>query len=233
MKRANINWPERFVQAHASAHDPRLRQYYAEGMVGPDALLSQTPFVALDFETTGLNPEEDDIVSVGLVPFTLQRILIREAREWLVKPNQPLEEESIVIHGITHTQLRSAPDFDIILEPLLQALAGCVVVVHHRAIERQFMHQALMQRITETLQFPVVDTLEIEHQALLRRQGLIGRLLRRPRESVRLADCRRRYSLPYYKAHHALTDAIATAELFQAQVSYHYRNDTRIGDVWL
>lgn len=233
MSQPSKNWAGYFVNAHASAHDSRLRDYYAEGMVNNDCLLSHTPFAALDFETTGLNPVEDDIISIGLVPFTLKRIQLSQSAEWLVKPNQPLEEESVVIHGITHDEVRRAPDLDTILQPLLAALAGRVVVVHHRAIERQFIHHALMQRIEETLDFPVIDTMEIEQQALLRRQGLIGRLLRRPTGSVRLHDCRRRYSLPYYKAHHALTDAIATAELFQAQAAYHYRDDARIGDVWL
>lgn len=233
MKRRKINWPEHFVQAHTTAQDNRLRDYYAEGMIGADCLLSQTPFVALDFETTGLNPEQDDIISIGLVPFSLQRIQISGAHEWLVKPNQPMESDSVVIHGITHDEVRSAPDFGEILQPLLNALAGRVVVVHHQAIERQFMHHALMERIQESLEFPVIDTMEIEHQALLRRQGLIGRILKRPTGSVRLSDCRRRYALPYYQVHHALTDAVATAELFQAQVRYHYRDDARIGDLWV
>ncbi|WP_419810197.1 3'-5' exonuclease [Bacterioplanoides sp.] len=233
MSKKTKNWADFFVQANANAKDSRLRDYYAQGMVADDCLLSQTPFVALDFETTGLNPEEDDIISIGLVPFTLKRIQLNQSAEWLVKPNQPLEEESVVIHGITHNEVRRAPVLDKILEPLLTALAGRVVVVHHRAIECQFIHHALMQRIQETLEFPVVDTMEVEKQALSHRQGLVGRMLKRPTGSVRLHDCRRRYSLPYYKAHQALTDAIATAELFQAQAAYHFRDDTRIGDVWL
>ena len=231
-KRTTLNWPKRFVELHSHANDPRLRQYYAEGSVAADCLLHQAPLVALDFETTGLDPQQDDIVSIGLVPFSLQRIRIQEAQEWLVKPNQPLEQQSVVIHGITHNEVKSAPDLNIIIEPLLQALAGCIVVVHYRTIERQFIHHALMQRIQESLEFPVIDTMDIEQQALLRRQGLIGRVLRRPLESLRLSDCRRRYSLPFYSVHHALTDAVATAELFQAQVSYHYRDDVRVGDLW-
>jgi len=226
-----INWPEKFASSQAT--DPRLKKYFSAGMVSGDTQLADTPLVALDFETTGLNPEQDDIVSVGLVPFTLQRIQLNRSAEWLVKPTQPLTEDSVVIHNITHDEVHTAPDLEKILEPLLQALAGKVVVVHHRTIEREFMHHALMQRIQESLEFPVIDTMEVEIQALKQRQGLIGRLLKQPLDSVRLWDCRRRYSLPCYSPHHALTDAIATAELFQAQAAYHLRCDTRIGDIWL
>ncbi len=33
--------------------------------------------------------------------------------------------------------------------------------------------------------------------------------------------------------HHALTDALATAELLQAQIAYHFDPDTPISEVWL
>lgn len=232
-----LDWEQRYTELYTQAQDERLRHFYAKGMIQEDCLLDRTPFVALDLETTGLTPEQDDIVSVGLVPFSLQRIALRDAKEWLVKPQQPLPEESVIIHGITHDEVHQAPDFEQILEPVLEALAGRVVVVHCRSIERQFIHHALMSRIGESLDFPVVDTMELERQALLRREGVLGRtlgrLMRRPMESLRLADCRRRYSLPFYQAHHALTDAIATAELLQAQLRHHYRDDARIGDVWM
>ncbi|HAS3970887.1 TPA: 3'-5' exonuclease, partial [Vibrio cholerae] len=39
--------------------------------------------------------------------------------------------------------------------------------------------------------------------------------------------------LPPYSPHHALTDAIATAELFQAQCAYHLPPHTAIQSLWL
>ncbi|GGY45834.1 3'-5' exonuclease [Bacterioplanes sanyensis] len=227
------DWPERFQQLETAAFDIRLQRYYGAGMVSADTPIGETPLVALDFETTGLDASQDAIVSIGLVPFSRQRVFLREANEWLVKPEQPLEEESVVIHGITHSKIRAAPDLELILEPVLEALAGKVVVVHHRAIERSFFSQALLSRIQEDIQFPVIDTMELEYRALRQRQGLIGRLLRRPLGSLRLGDCRQRYSLPYYPPHRALSDAIATAELLLAQLSYQYREDVPVGELWL
>jgi DNA polymerase-3 subunit epsilon len=51
--------------------------------------------------------------------------------------------------------------------------------------------------------------------------------------SIRLADSRIRYGLPHYASHNALIDAIATAELLQAQIHHHFSPDTPIGDLWL
>jgi len=50
--------------------------------------------------------------------------------------------------------------------------------------------------------------------------------------SIRLDDSRQRYGLPTYSAHHAKVDAMATAELFLAQVARHYSPTTAIGQLW-
>jgi DNA polymerase-3 subunit epsilon len=51
--------------------------------------------------------------------------------------------------------------------------------------------------------------------------------------SIRLADSRTRYGLPHYSSHHAKLDAMATAELFQAQMARHLTPDTPVSDLWI
>ncbi|MCV5689194.1 3'-5' exonuclease, partial [Escherichia coli] len=63
--------------------------------------------------------------------------------------------------------------------------------------------------------------------------SLWERLKGKKPESVRLAQSRRRYGLPDYTPHHALTDAIATAELLQAQIAHHYSEEQPIREFWL
>jgi len=38
--------------------------------------------------------------------------------------------------------------------------------------------------------------------------------------------------LPRYRLHHALTDALATAELLQAQVAHRFTPDTPLSALW-
>lgn len=228
-----LDWSARFAQLREIARDPRLRDYYGAGMVGPQTPVSEVPFVAMDFETTGLNPQRHAIVSIGIVPFTLQRIALPQSRHWLVQPQLPLSRSSVTIHHITDSDLTQAPDLSDILSDLLQALAGRVVVVHHRTIERGFLDAALRVRLSKGIEFPVVDTMAIEAQ---RHRGhslrLWHRLLGRRPVSIRLADSRERYHLPYYPPHHALLDALASAELLQAQIAHHYDADMPIGQLW-
>ncbi|MFY0664843.1 MAG: 3'-5' exonuclease [Natronospirillum sp.] len=227
------DWAERFSELHDHTHHDRLRAFYGVGVVSGDTPLAEVPFVALDFETTGLNPERDGIVSIGLVPMTLARIQCSAARHWVVNPRRVLQDESVVIHGITHSDIAEAPDLMDILDELLTALAGRIVVVHHHRIERQFLDAALKVRINEGIQFPVVDTMELEGRLHRQRPpSFWDKLLRRPQPSIRLADSRTRYHLPYYQPHHALTDALASAELLQAQIAHHYTPDTPIKSLW-
>jgi len=215
----------------ADVQDVRLKRFFQKGVCDPDTPVSRVPFVALDFETTGLHPDSDDIVSIGLVPFTVSAITCSDARYWLLKPRQPLED-SATIHGITHSDVKSAPDLAKIFEDLLEVLAGTVVVAHCLDIERNFLHSALVERLGEGVCFPMIDTMAIESEKQAKSSGLLTRLLGRSVPSIRLVDARQRYGLPLYQSHHALTDALATAELFIAQLAHHYSPDVPVKTLW-
>ena len=228
-----VDWVQLYKQRLNSAKDERLQSFYSAGTFAPDTPIKSIPFVAVDFETTGFDPKRDGIVSIGLVPFDLQRIHCKGAKHWIVRPRTTLDKESVVVHGITHSDIKSAPDLMRIVEYLLKALEGRIVVVHHRGIERPFLNAALEKRMNEGIVFPVVDTMELEarlHRAkpLTLWQRFRGQSL----PSIRLVDSRERYHLPYYRQHHALTDALATAELFLAQMSHRFSEDTPISELW-
>jgi DNA polymerase-3 subunit epsilon len=231
------DWPSVFRRLQAETTAPLLRNFYARGTVSGDTPVADVPFVSLDLETTGMNAEHHGIVSIGLVPFTLARIQCPASRYWVLRPRRPLSEESIAIHRITHENLRRAPDLGEILPELLDALAGRVGVVHYRGLERPFLRRAVRDRLGEGLEFPVVDTMDLE--ARIHRGWkaspvvrFLADLVGRHPQSLRLAQSRARYNLPLYGAHHALTDALASAELLQAQIAYRFSPQTPIREIW-
>lgn len=227
-----VDWSMRFDQWQLEARDARLQSFYGGGMLQADTPIVNVPMLAMDFETTGMQPDTDRIISIGIVTFTLARILCRESAYWVLNPGRPLNAESVVIHSITHEEVAEAPALDSILERLLSAMTGRVVVVHYRHIERDFLARALWQRLGEGIDFPVIDTMALEKRILLQEQNSWQRWLKRPLPSLRLGDCRERYNLPHYQPHHALTDALATAELLQAQIAWHFGGQTPVGDLW-
>ncbi|MCL7743965.1 3'-5' exonuclease [Guyparkeria hydrothermalis] len=226
-------WPRYFADRASRSQDPALRAFYEAGMPDPDTPIGEVEMVALDFETTGMDVHQHAIVSVGLVPFTLQRIRPAQGHYWVVRPPRPLDEASIRFHRITHAEVSTAPELDTILDRLLSLLAGKVVVVHYQGIERPFLDAAVLDRRGERCLFPLIDTMNLEARQV--RQGWWRRvqtLLGVPQTSIRLGDSRARYGLPSYSAHHAKLDALATAELLQAQVAKHHSPETPLGDLW-
>lgn len=228
------DWRERYEILEKKARDPRLKRFYEAGVAAADTPICDVPMLSLDFETTGLDPELHGIVSVGCMPMTLARINNSAAKFWVAKPRRPLLETSVVIHGITHSQIETAPDFLDIADQLLEEMAGRVMVVHYRGIERPFFHEALMNRIGEGIEFPVIDTMELEARLHRYQSRSFWRRFRGVKPvSIRLADSRTRYNLPWYRPHDAVIDALGTAELLQAQVAHHYSPETPVHELWV
>ncbi|MCE9665233.1 3'-5' exonuclease [Halomonas sp. M5N1S17] len=233
LQRSPPGWTEFLAARAGEASQPELGRYFAAGCPAPDTPIGEAPLVALDLETTGLDARRHDIVSIGLVPFTLGRIRWAERRYWVVRPTRPLSSESITFHRITHSEIAEAPDLAAVLPELLEAMAGRLAVVHFRHIERPFLDEATRSRLGEGLRFPVIDTMSLEaRRHRLSLWARFRRWMRRPPVSIRLSDSRARYGLPTYQGHHALLDALATAELLQAQIATHYRSQVTVGELW-
>ena len=224
-----FDWPNMFSKWAEEAPEGALKRYYQAGVVDINTPLHSLPMVALDLETTGLDALQDEIISIGLVPFDHSIIRCQGAQYWIAKPNKDLHPESVTIHEITDSELAGAPPVSAILDKVLEALIGKVVVVHCLAIERQFLLEAALKVYGYPLYFPMLDTMAIERKVL--HKPWWQRFGKAP--SLRLDACRQNYRLPRYKAHHALTDALSSAELLQAQFSYHFDKSKPISDYWL
>lgn len=227
-------WPEYIARRADEARDERLRRFFQAGVPDPDQPLRDVRLLALDLETTGMDVNRHGIVSIGMVPFTISRIHGGQSWYQVVRPRRMLREESVLIHHITHSEIAQAPDLNDVLGEVLNHLTGYLPVVHYHPIERRFLNEAVKLRLGESLLFPMIDTMVLE--ARWQRQSFRARLnkwLGGQPWSIRLHESRERYNLPFYHGHHALTDALATAELFQAQVAHRFSADTPVGKLWV
>lgn len=233
--RANARaWPDYAAYCAHTSGVPKLAAFHSEGYPSPRTPIRDVPLVAMDIETTGLDASADAIVSVALVPFTLRRIRLAERHYWIVRPpSDALSNQSVVLHHITHSDIEQAPDLSTVLDDLLATLAGRIAVVHYRNMERYFLDAAICERLGEGLLFPVIDTMGLEAERYrFSLRSRLGQWFGRAPVSIRLGASRQRYGLPVYQGHHALRDAIATAELFQAQIAWRYRPETPLERLW-
>lgn len=185
-----------------------------------------TELVALDLEATGLNPQQDQMVSVGLVQISDMSIHLDSALHQLIRTEGPMPEGSAVIHQVTDDQAASGLPLREVLPIILQRLTGHVLVAHHAWVEQSFLSLACERLYGAPLVLPTICT-----QALAQR--LMGNRNQFAQHSnLRLFNLRHYYGLPRYKAHNALSDALATAELFLALAADIQPNgDCRLGQV--
>jgi DNA polymerase-3 subunit epsilon len=230
----HARWHDWLQEMARRADTPALRDFYAAFPDNPEAAIGDTPLVAIDLETSGLDPRQHGILSVGLVPFTLDGIAVARRRHRILRPPRGFSGESVAYHHITHSEVEQAPDLADVLPEILAELQGRLPVVHYHPVERRFLDRAVRERTGSVFRFPLIDTMEIEAKRHRRRWRLrLRRLLRRSPASIRLNDSRIRYGLPPYEGHQAVLDAIGTAELLQAQIQHHYSRSTPVGQLWV
>jgi DNA polymerase-3 subunit epsilon len=181
--------------------------------------IDDLPILSVDFETTGLDAKADKLLSVGFIEVNQQQMALKTSYHQIIRTKRQLEESNVIIHHITDSQKDQGIDRKVVVDKLLNALAGKVMLVHFARIEKQFLAQACMKIYGIAPVFPVIDTLAIAKRQLDKRDVAYD-----PSE-LRLSNLRHKYQLPEHNAHNALSDAIATAELFMAQMSERNQNN--------
>lgn len=187
--------------AYATADLPRRRTPWR-----------QSRWCAVDLELTGLDPREHEIISFGAIPIDDGRAQLQAAVEGLARPAGEISEASIRVHGIRAADLARAPALADALEPLLKVITGRVLVVHAAAVERAFLGRALRERGLR-LRGPLIDTQVLGAVWLHERDG-------RAPTSLALGDLATALGLPADRPHHALGDALTTAQVFIALAAH-------------
>ncbi|NGX60599.1 MAG: DNA polymerase III PolC-type [Chlamydiae bacterium] len=124
-------------------------------------LLEKARFICLDCEFTGLDLEQDRILEVAAIRFTLEKNL--EEFETLCDPETPISEESIAIHHITPEMVKGKPKVGEILPTLLEFIGKDCVVGHGIGLDLEMLDKAAKRaHIPSNLSFqPTLDTLRL------------------------------------------------------------------------
>ena len=140
--------------------------------------------------------------------------------------DREIPEESAVIHQITDDQAAEGRNIGEVMPHLLKLLAGRVMIAHHARIESGFLSNACEGLYGLKLPIPTVDTQTLALRWFQQRDKQVAA------KELRLHALRERYNLPRYPAHNALSDALAAAELFLAQVAHRSRGKrVTLGDL--
>jgi len=190
-----------------------MRDYLVAPFPDRSADFRTIEFVSLDLETTGLHPGDDQILSVGLVALRNGRIDLGTARHYRIAPTRSIPERTARIHQITDDEAAKGRPIAEVLPLVLSRLSGCVMLGHHLRIEHAFLDAACRRLYKTAFIIPAVDTAALIRRWIAQRNQPVAS------RDLRLNALRERFGLPRYKAHNALMDALATAELFCAFVA--------------
>ncbi|MEP1472310.1 MAG: 3'-5' exonuclease [Halieaceae bacterium] len=166
-------------------------------------------FLVCDAEMSSLDPKEGEILSLGWVVVDRGGVVLGSAEHHLVKPAGTVGD-SATIHHLRDCELQDAEPVKHVVERLIGAASGKVLVFHNAILDTAFLDRVTSQLYGTPLLLPTVDTMLLEERLLRRREQVIKS------GDLRLQACRTRYGLPAYPAHNALVDAVATAELLLA-----------------
>jgi DNA polymerase-3 subunit epsilon len=191
-----------------------LRDYLATPFPKPTCDYRDAELLAVDLETTGLDPRRDQILSIGYVLVIGGQIDLGSAHHHTIRIDQDIPEASAIIHQITDDQAARGEELGAAMAAFLRALAGRVMIAHHAHIERTFLSSACRRLYGRSLLVSVADTQTLARRSFERRD------IPFKGSDLRLHALCDRYNLPRYEAHNALSDALAAAELFLAQAAY-------------
>jgi DNA polymerase-3 subunit epsilon/ATP-dependent DNA helicase DinG len=150
--------------------------------------------VALDLETTGLDPVQDAVIEIGAVRFRGSRV---EA-EWstLVNPGRPLPPYITQLTGITDAMLAAAPRLSRVLPELIEFVGDLPLLGHNLAFDMRFL-----ERHTPFRQNQAMDTYDLASVIL-------------PSGRYRLGTLAQALGVVPRAVHRGLDDARTTQQVF-------------------
>ena len=164
---------------------------------------SELELVSLDFEATGLDFARDTIVSFGTVPIRHGRVDLGDATYDLVDPGPvTVSPESVTVHGLRPVDLRGAPDLDAARAALSQAIGGRFLVTWAAGVEAAFLDRMFGGGVRRWLR-RCIDARPIAFATM-----------EDPPRPFTLTAVAERHGVPVATPHHALDDALVTAQLF-------------------
>lgn len=200
-----------------------LAACWAEGLPSSRTPWRSTRFLACDAEMSSLDAASGSLLSLAWVPVEEGSVYPGRGEHYLVQAESEVGD-SATLHGIRDRDSATGLAAGEVLDRLLVAARGRVLVFHHAGLDLAYLNRLCRRRYDAPLLLPVIDTLKFEYRRRQRRGQVSAQ------GDLTLTACRQYYGLPDYPAHDALSDALATGELLLAQ-RVHAGEDTVLRDI--
>lgn len=128
--------------------------------------MSQTHrFVFLDTETTGMSHKSGDrIIEIGAVAW-INGVEVGQYQQY-INPRRPSHPMAFSVHGLSDHFLKDKPDFEDIVESLLNFIDSSTLVIHNASFDVGFINAELQRKSLPPINNPVIDTLKLSRKKL-------------------------------------------------------------------
>ncbi|MFO2548723.1 helicase C-terminal domain-containing protein [Alicyclobacillus cycloheptanicus] len=156
-----------------------------------------------DLETTGLRPEQDEIIEIGAVRWVDGAI--GDTFHSFVRPTRRVPDEIYELTGLTPADLQNAPPLETVLPQFLKFISGSTLAGHNAQFDLNFLMAACDKAGYELpASRDVLDSL------------LLARVLLPFEQAHRLGDVAARCGVEQPGEHRGLADALTTAKVLSA-----------------
>ena len=151
------------ILAVAALGGALVRLVRRRGAARPDVPLRDLNFVAIDLETTGLDPRRDAIVALAAIPFVGDRAQPDAGYTRIVNPGRPIPAAAQAIHGIGDADVQNAPSAAAALPEFLLRCRDRVVVAHTAGFDLAIIKRTARAAGLTPVEDPVLDIGALAH----------------------------------------------------------------------
>ena len=184
------------------ARRPLMPPAPLDGRITVATRLADLPALALDTETTGLDPVRDRIVSLGAVGLHGAELRRDQVLDLLINPGRKIPAASTAIHGISGPMVREAPSYFEAAPQIMAALSGMALIGHHTVFDLAVLRRASTAIGIDWQDPPWLDT------------ALLYSALHPEARVFDLEAVAEHVGVVIHGRHTALGDAMATAEIY-------------------
>jgi DNA polymerase III subunit epsilon len=185
-----------------AAQQRRLEQLPKPIALGDSALRTQR-WVVVDLETSGLNLNRDQVLSIGAVVIEDGAVDFSQLFERTLQRTDTKLSPSVLIHGLGPSAIAAGSDPVEALLDFMEFVGDSPLLAFHAPFDQHMLGRALKDSLGYRLAHPFLDVADIAPlvcpEAHIREAGL--------------DDWIKHFNLQVGERHHASADALATAEL--------------------
>lgn len=189
---------------------------YRNRLKGNSLLYFPEDYIVLDLETTGLNPQIDEVIEIGALKVVNNEVI--DTFHSLVRPNCQIDDFITNLTGISYDDVKDAPNI-ISLLPFLKRFFGDFIIAGHNVhFDINFLYDLFESHISHVFNNDIFDLLRI------------SRVVFPDFKNHRLVTIAKHFDIAVEGHHRALKDCYITKDCISSTALFAKENNINMNN---